>query len=111
MTSPSLAMRSSVNANHWVMMEVLIILVMRTWKPFYTSMPSGPLLSAMIIVLLVTLALPYSPLSDLPGLTPLPISSLLLLGVITLLYAGASELTKKFFYTRAFGQGNMMGQS
>jgi Mg2+-importing ATPase len=85
-----------------VMTEVLIILVMRTWKPFYTSMPSTPLLSAMIIVLLVTLALPYSPLSGLLGLTPLPISSLLLLGIITVLYAGASELTKKFFHSRAF---------
>jgi P-type Mg2+ transporter len=86
------------------MMEVLIILVMRTWKPFYTSMPSTPLLSAMIIVLLITLALPYSPLTDLLGLTPLPISSLLLLGFITVLYTGASELTKKFFHSRAFAR-------
>ena len=91
------------------MMEVLIILVMRTWKPFYTSMASGPLLSAMIIVLLVTLALPYSPLSDLLGLTPLPISSLLLLGIITVLYAGASELTKKLFYTPSFRPGKHDG--
>jgi Mg2+-importing ATPase len=92
-----------------VMTEVLIILVMRTWKPFYTSMPSRPLLAAMIIVLLITLALPYSPLSDLLGLTPLPISSLLLLGFITVLYAGASELTKKFFHARALRPGNLMG--
>lgn len=41
-----------------VMTEVLIIIVMRTWKPFYKSMPSRPLLIAMILVLLVTLALP-----------------------------------------------------
>jgi P-type Mg2+ transporter len=87
-----------------VMTEVLIILVMRTWRPFYTSMPSRPLLAAMIVVLLVTLALPYSPLSGLLGLTPLPLSSLLLLGFITVLYAGASELTKKFFHARAFVQ-------
>ena len=87
-----------------VMTEVLIILVMRTWRPFYTSMPSRPLLAAMIIVLLITLALPYSPLSGALGLTPLPISTLLLLGVITLLYAGASELTKKFFHSRAFAR-------
>jgi Mg2+-importing ATPase len=91
-----------------VMTEVLIILVMRTWRPFYTSMPSRPLLAAMIIVLLITLALPFSPLSGLLGLTPLPISSLLLLGFITVLYAGASELTKKFFHARAFHQGYMM---
>jgi len=88
-----------------VMTEVLIILVMRTWKPFYTSMPSRPLFVAMIVVLLITLALPYSPLSGLLGLTPLPLSSLLLLGFITVLYAGASELTKKFFHARAFVQG------
>ena len=86
-----------------VMTEVLIILVMRTWKPFYTSRPSGPLLLSMIAVLLITLALPYSPLSGTLGLTPLPISSLLLLGFITVLYAVASEVTKKFFHARAFG--------
>ena len=87
-----------------VMTEVLIIIVMRTWKPFYKSMPSRPLLVAMILVLLVTLALPYSPLKGILGLTPLPISSLMLLGFITVLYAGASELTKKFFHARAFGK-------
>jgi Mg2+-importing ATPase len=87
-----------------VMTEVLIILVMRTWKPFYTSLPSRPLLVAMILVLLVTLALPYSPLKGVLGLTPLPISALLLLGLITILYAGAPELTKKFFQARAFGK-------
>jgi len=84
-----------------VMTEVLIILFMRTWRPFYTSMPSRPLLAAMIIVLLITLALPFSPRSGLLGLTPLPISSLLLLGIITVFYAGASKLTKKFFHAQA----------
>jgi Mg2+-importing ATPase len=47
-----------------VMTEVLIIMVMRTWKPFYKSMPSRPLAVDMILVLLLTLALPYSPLSS-----------------------------------------------
>jgi Mg2+-importing ATPase len=87
-----------------VMTEVLIILVMRTWNPFYKSLPSRPLLIAMILVLVVTLALPYSPLSGILGLTPLPISSLILLGMITLAYAGVSEITKKFFHVRAFGK-------
>ncbi|MGH9875635.1 MAG: HAD-IC family P-type ATPase, partial [Pyrinomonadaceae bacterium] len=86
-----------------VMTEVLIIVVMRTWKPFYRSLPSRSLLIAMIFVLIVTLALPYSPLSAALGLTPLPVSFLLLLGFITLLYAGASEVTKKFFYAK-FGK-------
>jgi Mg2+-importing ATPase len=91
-----------------VMTEVFIIIIMRTWKPFYTSIPSQPLLVAMIVVLLVTLALPYSPLNSILGLTPLPISSLLLLGLITVAYAGVSELTKKFFYAWAFGKETMV---
>src|SRR6185503_18868434 len=33
-----------------VMTEVLIIVVMRTWQPFYKSRISGPLLIAMIVV-------------------------------------------------------------
>ena len=87
-----------------VMTEVLIILVMRTWNPFYKSLPSRPLLLAMCLVLVVTLALPYSPLSGILGLTPIPISSLALLGLITALYIGVSEFTKKLFYVRAFGK-------
>jgi Mg2+-importing ATPase len=87
-----------------VMTEVLIIIVMRTWKPCYRSLPSRSLLAAMILVLLVTLALPYSPLKGVLGFTPLPISSLMLLGLITVLYAGVSEITKKLFHARAFGK-------
>jgi P-type Mg2+ transporter len=94
-----------------VMTEVLIILVMRSWNPFYKSLPSRPLLIAMILVLLVTLALPYSPLSRILGLTPLPITSLLLLGLITVVYALASELTKKFFHAQAFGTEVMRGKA
>ena len=85
-----------------VMTEVFIILVMRTWKPLYKSLPSRPLMAGMIAVVLVTLALPYSPLSGTLGLTPLPLSTLLLLATITLLYVAASELTKRVFYARTF---------
>lgn len=87
-----------------VMTEVLIIVVMRTWQPFYRSLPSRPLLIAMVLVLLVTLALPYSPLSGILGLTPLPISSLILLGLITVIYAAVSERTKRLLFARMFGK-------
>jgi Mg2+-importing ATPase len=83
-----------------VMTEILIILVMRTWKPFYKSRVSRTLLLAMILVLLVTLALPYSPLSELLGFRPLAVPSLILLGFITLLYIATSEIAKRIFYSR-----------
>ncbi|MFZ0063397.1 MAG: magnesium-translocating P-type ATPase [Pyrinomonadaceae bacterium] len=87
-----------------VMTEVLIIIVMRTWKPFYKSLPSRSLIVAMIMVLLVTLLLPYSPLRGVLGFTPLPFSFLMLLGLITLVYAGVSEITKRIFHAHAFGK-------
>jgi hypothetical protein len=75
---------------------------MRTWKPLYKSLPSRPLMAGMIGVVLVTLALPYSPLSGPLGLTPLPFSTLLRLAVITLLYVelpnsrSASSMCERF---------------
>jgi P-type Mg2+ transporter len=81
-----------------VMTEVLIIVVMRTWKPFYRSRISRPLLVAMVVVLLITFALPYSPLNELLGLKPLPLTSFALLTLITLLYVGASEIAKRIFF-------------
>ena len=80
-----------------VMTEILIIAVLRTWKPFYKSKISRPLLIAMVLVLIITFALPYSPLSELLGLRPLTWASMMLLGVITLLYVAASEVAKRIF--------------
>lgn len=80
-----------------VMTEILIIAVLRTWKPFYTSRISRNLLIAMVLVLVITFSLPYSPLNQLLGLRPLTASSMMLLGMITLLYVAASEVAKRIF--------------
>ncbi len=84
-----------------VMTELLIVPVIRTWKPFYRSRPSRLLLVATAIVFGLTFTLPYfGPTSRLLGFSPLPLSFLILLIVITTLYLIASEMTKKFFYKR-----------
>jgi Mg2+-importing ATPase len=85
-----------------VMTEVLIIVVLRTWKPFYKSLPGRTLSIVMVAVLLITLALPYSPLSEPLGLVQLKPSWLLILMLITVAYAAATELPKKLFYRRVF---------
>ncbi|HSE29969.1 MAG TPA: magnesium-translocating P-type ATPase [Pyrinomonadaceae bacterium] len=85
-----------------VMTEVVIIVVMRTAKPFYKSSPSKPLMWAMIGVLIFTLILPYSPLNALLGLTALSSSWLFVLVLITCLYVAASELAKRLLYSRVF---------
>lgn len=63
-----------------------------------TSANFGDVFSA---VALVTLALPYSPLSGILGFTPLPLSLLLVLLGITVAYITASEVAKRMFYRRA----------
>jgi len=79
---------------------LLILLVIRTRRPFFKSRPGNYLLIAALIVAGVTVALPYSPLSGVLGFTPLPISLLLILGGIAVLYVLASEAAKKVFYKR-----------
>jgi Mg2+-importing ATPase len=83
-----------------VMTELLIMLVIRTQKPFFRSRPGKYLLLGTLIVAGVTLVLPYSPLSKVLGFTPLSLPLLLVLGAITLLYVLASEVTKRAFYRR-----------
>jgi len=83
-----------------VLTELLIMLVIRTQKPFFRSKPGKSLVIASLIIAAATLILSVSPLSGLLGFTPLPISVLLVLGVITVLYIATSEMVKKAFYER-----------
>ncbi len=87
-----------------VMTEIMIVAVMRTWRPFYKSKLSRALLVSMLLVLAITLALPYSPLNELLGFKPMKFSSVMMLGLITLLYVAASELAKRIFSARAAGR-------
>jgi Mg2+-importing ATPase len=80
--------------------ELLIMLVIRTQKPFFRSKPGKYLLISTLIVAAVTLLLPYSPLNKPLGLTPLPLMLLLTLLGITGLYVLASEAAKRAFYRR-----------
>ncbi len=83
-----------------VFTELLIMLVVRTQRRFFKSKPGKYLLIGTLIIAVATLILPYSPLSGLLGFTPLPISLLLVLGVITVLYITTTEMVKKVFYER-----------
>jgi Mg2+-importing ATPase len=84
-----------------VLTELLILLVIRTQRPFFKSRPGRYLVISALFVAVVTVVLPYSPLKGLLGFTPLPISLLLALGSITVLYIASSELAKMVFYKRA----------
>ena len=78
----------------------LIVLVIRTRKPFYRSRPGRYLLIATLLVVGVTIVLPFTQLGKIMGFTKLPLVFFLLMGIIVVLYFIAAELTKKIFYQR-----------
>jgi len=75
-----------------------IVLVIRSRKPFFKSRPSKYLLAATLLVIVVTLLLPYTPLTSILGFTRLPLLFLLLIGLILVIYVLAAEFTKRIFY-------------
>jgi magnesium-translocating P-type ATPase len=76
----------------------LIVLVIRSRKPFFKSRPAKYLLFTTLSIFAATLVLPYSPLAAIFGFSPLPIPFLLLIGLIILFYIFTAEITKKIFY-------------
>ena len=81
--------------------ELVIALVVRTRRVFFRSRPGKLLLASTIVVIGVTLVLPYLPFHSLLGFVPLPAPLMLLLIGLTLLYVAVAELAKKYFYARA----------
>jgi Mg2+-importing ATPase len=81
-----------------VLSELLILLVIRTRRPFFRSRPSRALGLASVAVALVTVALPWLPGGRLLGLAPLPIAVLIALTLVAGAYVGASEALKAWFY-------------
>jgi len=88
----------------WFMESVisasLTVLVIRTRKSFLKSMPGNYLLIATLLIILVTILLPFTPLSTLFGFRQLQITFLLLIGIIVVLYMISAEITKRYFYKR-----------
>jgi Mg2+-importing ATPase len=76
----------------------VIVLVIRSRRPFYRSRPGRPLLWATAGVGAATIALPFSPLARLLGFGPIPPVFLAALGMILALYVGTAEATKRLFY-------------
>jgi len=86
-----------------VFSAALVVFAVRTRLPFTHSKPGRAMVWATLAVLLVVLLIPYSPLAAPLGFAPLPVSTLLILFGIVMLYFIAAEGTKRWFYRR-FGE-------
>jgi Mg2+-importing ATPase len=78
----------------------LIVLVIRSRKPFFKSVPGRYLWLATLLIVGVTLIFPFSPLAGIFGFRPLPILFLFVLGGIGVIYIFAAEMVKRLFYKR-----------
>ena len=78
----------------------LIVLVIRTRKPFFKSRPGKYLLMTTLLIAVVTLILPFTPLGGIFGFSWLPISFLVLIGIIILFYIITAEVVKTIFYKK-----------
>jgi len=76
----------------------LVVFAVRTRLPFFRSRPSRAMLLVTGMVLLVVLAIPYTPLARLLEFTPLPPQLLLVIVGIVALYVASAELVKRWFY-------------
>ena len=76
----------------------LVVFAVRTRLPFQRSKPSRLMLGMTLLVIVITLILPYTRLAGPLGFAPLPPVYLLLIFVIVLLYFISAELAKRWFY-------------
>jgi Mg2+-importing ATPase len=83
-----------------VISAILIVLVVRTRMPFFKSLPGKYLTVATLFILLVVLALPFTPLCSWFGFTQLPLIYYAWILAVVIAYLAAAELTKYWFYQK-----------
>ncbi len=81
-----------------IISAAMIVLVIRSQRPFFRSQPARPLVWATLAVVAATLALPYTPLARPLGFQPLPLGMVAAMLGIVVLYILAAEMVKRRFY-------------
>ncbi len=76
--------------------EVLVLLVIRTQKPFFRSRPSSYLLWATVLTFLICIIIPYLPFASIFQFTPLPFNIFSGIIIIVVLYILVAELSKRY---------------
>jgi Mg2+-importing ATPase len=82
----------------------LIVLVMRSRKPFWQTHPAPVLAAANAVAIVTTIVLPYTPLAEPLGFVALPVATLAALLGIAGVYAATAETAKHWFFSH--GNGN-----
>lgn len=83
-----------------IISATLIVLVVRTRKPFFRSLPGKYLVLATVLVIVFVLIIPFSPFMKLFDFVQLPPAFFGWMAGIVMLYILTVEVAKKWFYTR-----------
>ena len=81
--------------------QTLVVFVIRTSKNPLRSRPSGPLLATCLAVVAIGTFLPFSPIANVLGFTPLPISYFAFVAAATGVYLLLVEAVKRVLLHRA----------
>jgi Mg2+-importing ATPase len=76
----------------------MIVLVIRSRRPFFKSRPGKYLMAATVLIGIVTLCFPFTPFAASFGFKPLPFSVILMIAAIIGLYILTAETIKRIFY-------------
>lgn len=80
------------------------MLVVRTRRRFFESLPSTPLWVASLSIVIATIALCGTPMAAYFGFRPLSMVSLAAMSGVVMLYVGTAELTKGLFFRSRLAQ-------
>lgn len=81
--------------------QTLVVFVIRTRKiPFWKSKPGKWVLFSCLGITALAVAIPFTPLRELFGLTPLPAMFFAVLALIVATYLALAELGKKLFFKK-----------
>jgi Mg2+-importing ATPase len=78
----------------------LIVLVIRSRRPFFRSRPGKYLLIATLSIAAITLIFPFTPFGKIFGFIPLSFKTYILILVIVALYIISAEIAKTIFYRK-----------
>ena len=84
-----------------ILTELLTLLVMRTKRPFFKSRPAPILAFTSLAVAMLTLAIPYLPISNIMNIEPIPFKVMASLLAIAVLYIIVTEIAKHYFYKKS----------
>ncbi len=83
-----------------ILTELFILFIIRTHKNFFKSRPGRYLTLLSVFGLVLTLGLPYTPLSSTVGLVPIPLFNLGILLSIVAVYIITADILKVWFFKK-----------